>query len=352
MGTSLHEDGLISKTKFMVLSLSGIISKSSRLYSPMKIREGQCTASAYKQPGLKTLTPQSTPQTETTPTHQENPLIIHSYTTPQSSLVSSSDSDTQSLFRSLSTHSSSFSSWSSGMDDMLGTESGVYMSPNGFKIPETDHHKPNGYNHGKSKRGPAMTRSEFPPPIPLLSRTGNLPCYMPWILRRHYRNGRLVLVEEKRKHHEYFEAYREDGRLILDLVSLDDTFKCCHAVRHKIDEEETELESLQVLQGDGLEKIEEYDEETEDDDDNHEDNNGNVYRGSIPIPLAFSVPKFYHGNERYGDPRKCLTYSGRILSEASTTTISSHAAKEEGNSAPFSFYDIISSMTPAQLPVM
>ncbi|KAI4337736.1 hypothetical protein L6164_016114 [Bauhinia variegata] len=82
------------------------------------------------------------------------------------------------------------------------------------------------------KRGEAKSRNsrinkkekkEFPPPISLLARTQNLHPHMPWILRRYYTNdGRLILKEEKVRHHEYFRARRANGRLTLQLVPLDD----------------------------------------------------------------------------------------------------------------------------------
>ncbi|XVE95358.1 hypothetical protein REPUB_Repub02eG0090100 [Reevesia pubescens] len=353
MGFS-KEDGLISKTKSMVLSLCSMISGSSRFPSPMQIQKDQCTASAYKQclqlPGLKTLIyaqESETPQGQS-PTHQLNPLIILPYTIPQSSSLSSS-SDFQSLFPSLSTHSSSYSSCSSGMDDMLGTESGVYMSPDALKMPEIDQ-KTNGCSYpGKRKRERATMTGEYPPPIPLLARTGNLPGHMPWILARHYSNGRLILKEEKVKHHEYFEAYRENGRLILNLVPLDDTFRCCHSVCEESDNDEweIELEDLEFFRGDQeLEKVEEYYEETEAD----AEDNDYVNKRSIRISSTFSVPKFYHGNERYGDPRKCLTYSGRIISESNSIFCNiAGDDQEEGNSAPLTFCNIIPPMTTTSL---
>ncbi|KAL5559201.1 hypothetical protein UlMin_035412 [Ulmus minor] len=68
----------------------------------------------------------------------------------------------------------------------------------------------------------AMTKKDFPPPIPSLARTENLPSHMPWILKRHYTSdGRLILTEEKVKHHEYFRAHRSNGRLTLQLVPMD-----------------------------------------------------------------------------------------------------------------------------------
>ncbi|KAH7524444.1 hypothetical protein FEM48_Zijuj06G0119800 [Ziziphus jujuba var. spinosa] len=69
----------------------------------------------------------------------------------------------------------------------------------------------------------SLKKREFPPPIPLLARTENLHCHMPWVLKRHYTSdGRLILTEEKVKHHEYFRAHRSNGRLTLQLVPLDD----------------------------------------------------------------------------------------------------------------------------------
>lgn len=71
------------------------------------------------------------------------------------------------------------------------------------------------------KRSHCLRR--FPPPIPLLARTANLSCHMPWVLKRTYKeDGSLVLKEVRVKRHEYFRACRENGRLTLQLVELDD----------------------------------------------------------------------------------------------------------------------------------
>ncbi|KAF5450833.1 hypothetical protein F2P56_031152 [Juglans regia] len=79
------------------------------------------------------------------------------------------------------------------------------------------------YCRGKrEQRLVAWKKKEFPPPIPSLARTGNLPSHMPWVLKRQYTSdGRLVLTEEKVRHHEYFRAHRANGRLTLQLVPLD-----------------------------------------------------------------------------------------------------------------------------------
>ncbi|GKV12432.1 hypothetical protein SLEP1_g23572 [Rubroshorea leprosula] len=83
------------------------------------------------QPGLKTLI-----------YSEETPLIIHSYSVAYSSLSPRSlqSSAFLSLFGSLgsTTQSSLFLSSSSGLDDLLGTESGVYMSFGEGKLLEPD----------------------------------------------------------------------------------------------------------------------------------------------------------------------------------------------------------------------
>lgn len=74
-----------------------------------------------------------------------------------------------------------------------------------------------------TKKSSTKEKRVFPPPIPLLARTQNLASHMPWVLRRYYTSeGRLILREEKVRHHEYFRAHRANGRLTLQLVPLDD----------------------------------------------------------------------------------------------------------------------------------
>lgn len=79
------------------------------------------------------------------------------------------------------------------------------------------------YVHGMRCQRWSTKKKEFPPPISLLARTENLPSHMPFVLRRYYTNdGRLILREERVRHHEYFKAYRSNGHLRLQLVPLDD----------------------------------------------------------------------------------------------------------------------------------
>jgi len=87
-------------------------------------------------------------------------------------------------------------------------------------------------------------KKEFPPPIPFLAQTQNLASHMPYVLKRFYTNeGRLIIKEEKVKHHEYFHASRENGRLTLKLVPLDHDDYNFFARSDEEQEEEEELAS-------------------------------------------------------------------------------------------------------------
>ncbi|KAF3668980.1 hypothetical protein FXO38_07816 [Capsicum annuum] len=65
---------------------------------------------------------------------------------------------------------------------------------------------------------------EYPPPIPGLAKTENVPSsQMPWVMKRYYTSdGRLIIKEEKIERFEYFEAHRTNGRLMLNLVPLNE----------------------------------------------------------------------------------------------------------------------------------
>ncbi|CAN4122230.1 unnamed protein product [Withania somnifera] len=65
---------------------------------------------------------------------------------------------------------------------------------------------------------------EYPPPIPGLAKTENVPfSQMPWVMKRYYTSdGRLIIKEEKVERFEYLEAHRTNGRLMLNLVPLND----------------------------------------------------------------------------------------------------------------------------------
>ncbi|KAB2031116.1 hypothetical protein Goshw_025815 [Gossypium schwendimanii] len=69
---------------------------------------------------------------------------------------------------------------------------------------------------------------EIPPPIPSLASAENQPWQSLWVLKRYYTSdGRLILREEKVRHHEYFRAHRSNGRLTLHLV-----MDCTHDIDH------------------------------------------------------------------------------------------------------------------------
>ncbi|KAL8030322.1 hypothetical protein ABFX02_14G279500 [Erythranthe guttata] len=87
----------------------------------------------------------------------------------------------------------------------------------------------------------AAAEREYPPPIPWLVQTENLPSHMPWVMRKYYtEDGRLVIKEEKVDRHEYFKSHRFNGRLVINLIPLDDaveeSFKELHALEYTVDE--------------------------------------------------------------------------------------------------------------------
>ncbi|XP_021648106.1 uncharacterized protein LOC110640884 isoform X2 [Hevea brasiliensis] len=101
-----------------------------------------------------------------------------------------------------------------------------------------------GFSQRRSKRDQRCAMKEFPPPMPSLARTGNLSSHMPWVLRRHYtEDGRLIIREERVKHHEYFQAHRCNGRLTLKLVPLDDEVYSPYRQGYADDLDDSENES-------------------------------------------------------------------------------------------------------------
>ncbi|KAL2317736.1 hypothetical protein Fmac_031612 [Flemingia macrophylla] len=120
------------------------------------------------------------------------------------------------------------------VDDYIGTES--CMDLQSLNEGDDKHHSSKS-NEEENKFKPESNmqnneKKEFPPPISLLVRTQNLPSHMPWVLKRYYTSeGRLILKEEKVRHHEYFQVHRANGRLTLQLVNVplddDDYDECC-----------------------------------------------------------------------------------------------------------------------------
>ncbi|KAL1561538.1 hypothetical protein AAHA92_04229 [Salvia divinorum] len=69
-------------------------------------------------------------------------------------------------------------------------------------------------------RPAAPEKRELPPPISWLVRDRSP---MPWVMRKyHTSDGRLIIREERVRCHDYFVADRSDGRLVLNLVHVDD----------------------------------------------------------------------------------------------------------------------------------
>ncbi|GLU16246.1 hypothetical protein SLE2022_326890 [Rubroshorea leprosula] len=140
----------------------------------------------------------------------------------------------------------SSSSSSSALGDYIGMESCCDLEESeesSLYLSETCSSERRGErDHRCQQRCTAMKR-EFPPPIPLLARTGNLSSHMPWVLKRYYTSdGRLILWEEKVKHHEYFLAHRSNGRLTLQLVPLDDDVMALSYSDDEDADEETKTE--------------------------------------------------------------------------------------------------------------
>ncbi|RXH92439.1 hypothetical protein DVH24_033335 [Malus domestica] len=171
----------------------------------------------------------------------ENPSLSRSCSS------ASIDTMISDLFSSTSSSSASFDSLLMSGDD-IGMESCVDVLSDDDLSYSSFHH--DCYSQRKERlcwapeKEKKRTYEELPPPLSLLARTENLPSHMPWVLKRHYTtDGRLILTEEKVRHHEYFRAHRSNGRLRLQLVPLDGQVLvppvvCCDDDDH--DEEEVD----------------------------------------------------------------------------------------------------------------
>ncbi|CAJ1974149.1 unnamed protein product [Sphenostylis stenocarpa] len=113
-------------------------------------------------------------------------------------------------------------------DDYIGSESCNIDLQNDFVLRHCELSKINtafGSKNGTKRK----EKRELPPPIP----------QMEFVLRRYYTSdGRLILREEKVKHHECFQMHRANGRLTMHLVHLD------HEAKEK--EDETARTSLET----------------------------------------------------------------------------------------------------------
>ncbi|XP_025012163.1 uncharacterized protein LOC112533938 isoform X2 [Ricinus communis] len=271
----ISEKNLFYRGKSLLSSLCRIILWSTTLPSSMQVSK-QCWAAS---PGLKTLIhPRD-------PTH--HPLIIHSCkrpSPPSPMLLSPSLSTTSSssLFQSVA-DSSPYSSWSSMLDDLIGTESGVCL------------------NSGIEERATIMWKHE----------AGYHPNHGKRDQQQCEKRKRLILREERLEHHEYFESYRENGRLILKLIRIpfDD-------IAYDDEEEELELQELELIQE---EKTQESTEEEEEEEEDEIDVYTELVHENLMATSASSIPKSYlkNGSEIHGDVCKCFsTYAGKMVSES------------------------------------
>ncbi|XAR62195.1 hypothetical protein NMG60_11016859 [Bertholletia excelsa] len=112
----------------------------------------------------------------------------------------------------------------STMGDMIGTESGIYMSSGENMLLEGSGRK-KPYSRIHKKQDVSFRKKEYPPPMPLL----------PWTLTREYTDGRLIL-RKRSTNHEYLASHRENGRLVMKLVALEDNFMLHHQVSEKVGE--------------------------------------------------------------------------------------------------------------------
>lgn len=74
------------------------------------------------------------------------------------------------------------------------------------------------------RRMAAAQKKEFPPPI---SRVA-------WEMKKYWTSDGRLIMREERVSHEYFRAYRSEGRLVLNLVHVDE-------VEAEVEEEEESL---------------------------------------------------------------------------------------------------------------
>ncbi|KAL6176997.1 hypothetical protein ACLB2K_053629 [Fragaria x ananassa] len=205
------------------------------------------------------------------------------------------------------------SSWTSSMmDDLLGTDSGVpFMATSDedmFMAMTTSTTRSNPKR--KRTQGNERVKREFPPPIPFLAQTGNLQCRMPWNLTRHYSNGRLVLQEEKAQHHDYFEAERDNGRLVLKLVPQDNTIVTTydlppessggHLAVCEENDEELEMENVQFAEKYYAENDNDDDDDADDDGDDDDECDNNVDESKAML-VCNSVPQSHSEISRYAE---------------------------------------------------
>ncbi|KAF3445758.1 hypothetical protein FNV43_RR10935 [Rhamnella rubrinervis] len=345
----LNNQGLFCKAKSIVVSLAEIILWASGLASTMQT-PNESQALENLKPGLKTLVHSQKEENPSGKTSHRPPLpppekIFHSYMASKSSVLwtttSSSPPPPSSTCSStmLDSLSSSSSSSSLTMGELIGSESGVYISSIDVEQILENQTSYSSRIHGKYRNRRNATKKQYPPPIPSLARTGNLPGRMPWVLTRDYTtDGRLVMKGVRVKRHEFFHAHRENGRLILKLIPLDDVIKDFFDTSgEKVEEEEDlELEDYiqSVVQEDmGKEKIVTEQEEESESDAKDENN----------VPESYS--ENIGSNKTMGKFPKCYTYANGMFMDSSKSFCNKggkvherprHTFLDQSTSAPIS----------------
>lgn len=210
----------------MISSLSGMVMLWAT-GSPSPMQTPLIKYQDLQLAGLKTLI-----YTQPQCSHHQVILFPFCYKASVSPTPSSLPPSTSSSFAMLSKNT--WSSSSLELDDLIGTDSGVHTISFNSEIGQITTSSENNNNnkhfsykdriHDKraSQRAASVAKSEkYPPPIPRLARAGNAAAgrsTLPWVWTRHYTDGKLILQGQPVDRHEYFEARRHDGRLILDLV--------------------------------------------------------------------------------------------------------------------------------------
>ncbi|GAV59297.1 DUF3049 domain-containing protein [Cephalotus follicularis] len=174
------------------------------------------------------------------------------------------------------------------------------------------------YDHIRDKRDQrwAMKKIEFPPPITLLARTENLHSHMPWVLKRQYTgDGRLILTEERVRHHEYLRAHRSNGRLTLQLVPLDDDVPVPH-----ISDEEEDIEDEVVDDGDSVNDFDDDNDIKVQEGITDKEEEGIEGSSTLKIETPMHEPSsssMENGKSGInGGPNKCLNYSSVRISSS------------------------------------
>lgn len=191
----------------------------------------------HLQLGLKTLIHPKNPIKFPKSIHNPNPSIVNCYTLIRTPKRQSSLSPSLLLFVFF---------LSFVTDDVIGIESDDYMSSSlssikGFeKLVEKS--KPES-NHRWSRCRNA-TKKQIPPPLLILqAEICDLPSQTTWGVKKEFtKNGRLIIrAETVQKHREHLPPHRENGRLVMKLVPIDE-FVCCEECGEPFQEEEDEEE--------------------------------------------------------------------------------------------------------------